>query len=84
MFQVNRRDAGGRYIDAEGDYTVTVAKVEETLDAKGREVCKVTFKTEDGASITDRMINQENVWFRVNQMEPSTTSLASRAATRRS
>jgi hypothetical protein len=72
MFQVNRRDAGGRYIDAEGDYTVTVAKVEETLDAKGREVCKVTFKTEDGASITDRYINQENVWFRVNQLVAAT------------
>ena len=69
MFAVNRKDAGGRYIDAEGDYTVTVSKVEETLDAKGREVCKVTFKTEDGASITDRYINQENVWFRVTQVD---------------
>lgn len=72
MFSVNRKDAGGRYIDAEGDYTVTVSKVEETLDAKGREVCKVTFKTEDGASITDRYINQENVWFRVNQLVAAT------------
>ena len=72
MFAVNRKDAGGRYIDAEGDYTVTVAKVEETLDAKGREVCKVTFRTDDGASITDRFINQENVWFRVNQLVAAT------------
>ena len=72
MFQVNRKDAGGRYIDAEGDFTVTLAKVEENLDSKGREVCKLTFKTEDGASITDRFINQENVWFRVNQLVAAT------------
>ena len=39
MFKVNRKDAGGSYINAEGEYTVTVMKVEETLDAKGREVC---------------------------------------------
>lgn len=72
MFQVNRKDAGGRYIDAEGDFTVTLAKVEENLDPKGREVCKLTFKTEDGASITDRFLNQENTWFRVNQLVAAT------------
>jgi hypothetical protein len=72
MFKVNRKDAGGSYINAEGEYTVTVMKVEETLDAKGREVCKVTFSTDDGASIADRFINQENVWFRVNQLVAAT------------
>ena len=72
MFQVNRKDAGGRYIDAEGEYTVTLTKVEENLDVKGREVCKVTFATDDGASIADRFINQENVWFRVNQLVAAT------------
>jgi hypothetical protein len=72
MFKVNRKDAGGSYINAEGEYTVTVMKVEETLDAKGREVCKVTFATDDGASIADRFINQENVWFRVNQLVAAT------------
>jgi hypothetical protein len=72
MFKVNRKDAGGSYINAEGEYTVTVMKVEETLDAKGREVCKVTFATEDGSSIADRFINQENVWFRVNQLVAAT------------
>ena len=72
MFQVNRKDAGNRYIDAEGDYVVTLAKVEENLDAKGREVCKVTFKTEDGASVSDRFINQESVWWRVNQLVAAT------------
>lgn len=72
MFQVNRKDAGGRYIDAEGEYTVTLTKVEENLDVKGREVCKVTFTTGDGASITDRFLNQENTWFRVNQLVAAT------------
>jgi len=72
MFQVNRKDAGGRYIDAEGENTVSVTKVEENLDPKGREVCKVTFTTGDGASITDRFLNQENTWFRVNQLVAST------------
>lgn len=72
MFKVNRKDAGGSYINAEGEYTVTVMKVEETLDAKGREVCKVTFATDDGASIADRFINQENIWFRVNQLVAAT------------
>ena len=72
MFQVNRKDAGGRYIDSEGDFIVTLVKVEENLDQKGREVCKLTFKTDDGASITDRFINQENVWFRVNQLVAAT------------
>ena len=72
MFQVNRKDAGGRYIDSEGDFIVTLVKVEENLDPKGREVCKLTFKTDDGASITDRFINQENVWFRVNQLVAAT------------
>jgi hypothetical protein len=72
MFKVNRKDAGSNYINAEGEYTVTVMKVEETLDAKGREVCKVTFATEDGSSIADRFINQENVWFRVNQLVAAT------------
>ena len=72
MFKVNRKDAGSNYINAEGEYTVTVMKVEENLDVKGREVCKVTFATDDGASITDRFINQENTWFRVNQLVAAT------------
>ena len=72
MFKVNRKDAGSNYINAEGDYTVTVIKVEENLDVKGREVCKVTFATDEGASITDRFINQENTWFRVNQLVAAT------------
>ena len=72
MFQVNRKDAGGRYIDAEGEYTVTLTKVEENLDPKGREVCKLTFTTGEGASITDRFLNQENTWFRVNQLVAAT------------
>ena len=73
MFQVNRKEAaGGKYIDSEGDFIVTLVKVEENLDPKGREVCKLTFKTDDGASITDRFINQENVWFRVNQLVAAT------------
>jgi hypothetical protein len=72
MFKVNRKDAGSNYINAEGEYTVTVTKVEENLDPKGREVCKVTFATEDGSSIADRFINQENVWFRVNQLVAAT------------
>ena len=72
MFQVNRKDAGGKYIDSEGDFIVTLVKVEENLDPKGREVCKVTFATDDGASIADRFINQENVWFRVNQLVAAT------------
>lgn len=72
MFQVNRKDAGGNYIDSEGDFIVTLTKVEENLDPKGREICKLTFKTDDGASITDRFINQENVWFRVNQLVVAT------------
>lgn len=72
MFKVNRKDAGSNYINAEGEYIVTVMKVEETLDAKGREVCKVTFATDEGASIADRFINQENVWFRVNQLVAAT------------
>lgn len=72
MFTVNRKDAGSNYINAEGEYIVTVTKVEESLDAKGREVCKVSFVTEDGSSIADRFINQENVWFRVNQLVAAT------------
>lgn len=72
MFTVNRKDAGSNYINAEGEYIVTVTKVEESLDAKGREVCKVTFVTDDGSSISDRFINQENVWFRVNQLVAAT------------
>lgn len=72
MFQVNRKDAGGKYIDSEGDFIVTLVKVEENLDPKGREVCKLTFKTDDGASITDRLINQENMWFRVNRLVAAT------------
>lgn len=72
MFKVNRKDAGSNYINAEGEYTVTVMKVEENLDVKGREVCKVTFATDEGANITDRFINQENTWFRVNQLVAAT------------
>lgn len=72
MFQVNRKDAGNRYIETEGDHRVTLTKVEESLDAKGREVCKLTFKTDDGSSVSDRFINQENVWFRVNQLVVAT------------
>jgi len=73
MFQVNRKEAaGGRYIDTEGDFRVTLIKVEENLDPKGREVCKLTFRTEDGASISDRFLNQENVWWRVNSLVAAT------------
>lgn len=72
MFQVNRKDAGNRYIETEGDHRVTLTKVDESLDAKGREVCKLTFKTDDGSSVSDRFLNQENVWFRVNQLVVAT------------
>ncbi len=73
MFQVNRKEAaGGRYIDTEGDFQVTLIKVEENLDPKGREVCKLTFRTEDGASISDRFLNQESVWWRVNSLVAAT------------
>ncbi len=37
-----------------------------------REFCKVTFKTEDGASVSDRFINQESIWWRVNQLVAAT------------
>lgn len=72
MFKVNRQDGAAQYINTEGDFVVTVSKVEEALDNKGREVCKVTFKTDDGSSTSDRFINQENTWFRVNQLVAAT------------
>lgn len=72
MFKVNRKEASARYIDAEGEYTVVIHKVEETLDTKGRELVTITYKTDDGASINDRFINQENVWWRVNSLVAAT------------
>ena len=72
MFKVNRQDGAAQFINTEGDFVVTVSKVEEALDNKGREVCKVTYKTDDGSSTSDRFINQENTWFRVNQLVAAT------------
>lgn len=72
MFKVNRKEASARYIDAEGEYTVAIHKIEETLDTKGRELVTVTYKTDDGASINDRFINQESVWWRVNALVAAT------------
>lgn len=72
MFTVNRKEAGSKYIDTEGTHVVTIAKVEGALDAKGREVATITFKRHDGAAITDRFINQENVWWRVNALVAAT------------
>lgn len=72
MFKVNRKEASARYIDTEGNHVVAIHKIEETLDTKGREVVVVTFKTDDGASINDRFLNQENVWWRVNSLVAAT------------
>lgn len=72
MFKVNRKEASARYIDTEGWHIVTVHKVEENLDSKGREVAVVTFKAESGATINDRFLNQENVWWRVNSLVAAT------------
>jgi len=55
MFEINRKDAGGRYIDAEGDHLVTVSKVEENLDAKGREVEEEEETEEEGALFAGRV-----------------------------
>ena len=72
MFKVNRKEASARYIDAEGEYTVAIHKIEETLDSKGRELVTITYKTDDGASINDRFINQDTVWWRVNALVAAT------------
>lgn len=72
MFTVNRKDAGSKYIDTEDTHVVSVSKVEGALDNKGREVAKVTFKRHDGATIQDRFLNQENVWWRVNSLVAAT------------
>ena len=63
MFKVNRQDGAAQFINTEGDFVVTVSKVEEALDNKGREVCKVTFKTDDGSSTSDRFINHHQDRF---------------------
>ena len=61
MFKVNRQDGAAQFINTEGDFVVTVSKVEEALDNKGREVCKVTFKTDDGSSTSD-MRTHSSLW----------------------
>jgi hypothetical protein len=72
MFTVNRKDGASKYIDTEGTHLVSIAKCEAILDGKGREIVTVTFKRQDGAAITDRFINQENVWWRVNSLVAAT------------
>jgi hypothetical protein len=72
MFKVDRKAAEITRIETEGEHEVTVHKVEEQLDSRGREIALVTFRTDSGGLLTDRFLNQESVWWRVNALVSAT------------
>lgn len=72
MFKVDRKAAEVTRIETEGEHEVTIHKVEEQLDQRGREVALVTFRTDSGGILTDRFLNQESVWWRVNALVSAT------------
>lgn len=72
MFKVDRKAAEVARIETEGEHEVTIHKVEEQLDSRGREVAIVTFRNDEGGTLNDRFLNQESVWWRVNALVSAT------------
>ncbi len=68
MFKVNRKEAGSRFIDKEGEYVMSIVEVKDVIGKSGREEADLFWKTDDGQSITFRVFNQENCWFWLNKL----------------
>ena len=68
MFKVNRKEAGSRFINQEGEYVMSIVSVKDLIGKDGREEVDVTWKSVDGQSITQRFWNQENTWFWLNKL----------------
>lgn len=72
MFKVNRKEAGSRFINQEGEYVMSITDVKDVIGKNGREEADVVWKSEDGQSITQRCWNQENCWFWLNKLVVAT------------
>jgi hypothetical protein len=72
MFKVNRKEAEGGYINAEGDYVMRIVEVKALIGNGGREEADVYWKTDDGKLIKQRLWNQENCWFWLNKLVVAT------------
>lgn len=68
MFKVNRKEAGSRFINQEGEYVMSIVDVKDVIGKSGREEADLFWKTDDGQSITQRCWNQENCWFWLNKL----------------
>lgn len=68
MFKVNRKEAGSRFINQEGEYIMSIVEVKDVIGNGGREEADISWKTDDGQSITFRVFNQENCWFWLNKL----------------
>jgi hypothetical protein len=72
MFKVNRKEAEGGYINAEGDYVMRIVEVKALIGNGGREEADVYWKTDDGKLIKQRLWNQQNCWFWLNKLVVAT------------
>jgi hypothetical protein len=72
MFKVDRASAIAKPFPAAGKYEVSVVKVEEAITTKGEDQVILTLRNEDGCVVSDRFLNRESVYWRVNALLAAT------------
>jgi hypothetical protein len=64
---LNASDRPERFTD-EGNYVVTIEKVERQHTAKGDEKAVITLKDDRNRSVDDSLLNKDSVYWRLNQL----------------
>lgn len=64
---LNASDRPERFTE-EGNYIVTIEKVERALTSKGDEKATITLRDDRNRSVDDNLLNKESVYWRLNQL----------------
>lgn len=68
MFKVDRASASVKSFEKPGTYAVEIVKAEPAMTAKGDDLVKLVFRSEDGCVVSDNFLNRESVWWRLNAL----------------
>lgn len=64
---LNASDRPERFTE-EGNYIVTIEKVERALTSKGDEKATITLRDDRNRSVDDNLLNKDSVYWRLNQL----------------
>jgi hypothetical protein len=71
-FVVNRAEGNSVFLEEPGNYNVAIQVKEFTLTPNGDTAAILRLTTDDGKSITDRVINKPSVYWRIQQLIAAT------------